>query len=232
MPCAPQAKAFFFDTSAGTLLTMTVRSRVLGALLALSVPALVLVPLSAFGDAPPKKPAATPERYDPDNITAISQYMEMLVKGVERSQAKDHTTAIDTVKKAIQLNPKHALGHYLLGEVYLAANNVPEAEVAFLTARESSDHRNPALKSRVLFAVADVYERQKKWDDAKTAWQAYADHAAKLSPDAGAHPQSSAERLKVVQKLIDLEKAYAGVRERIAAEKDASADANKGAPRK
>ena len=77
------------------------------------------------------------------------------------------------------------------------------------------------------FLRADIAERQKKWDQAKLAWQAYTEHAAKMGADAGAFPQTGAERLKAIQKVMDLEKAYAPVRERIAAEK---ADAGKSAP--
>ena len=52
------------------------------------------------------------------------------------------------------------------------------------------------------------------------------DWLAKVNgPDAGAYPQSGQERVRAIQKVIDLEKQYAPVRERIAAEK---ADAGKG----
>jgi phosphosulfolactate synthase (CoM biosynthesis protein A) len=79
----------------------------------------------------------------------------------------------------------------------------------------------------VLFLAADLQERQKHWDKAKAAWQAYVEHSARFS-DAGS-PQSGAERLKAIQKVMDMEKPYAAVRERIAAEKDGGA---KAAPKK
>jgi len=202
----------------------------MGALLAFPALVLVLSSGDAQGDGNGKKPAkpapSGETRYDPDNITGISQYMETVVKGTERFHAKDPTGAIDLYKKAVQLNPKHPLAHYLLGETYLLSNNLPEAEAAFLAAQEASDSKNPTLRSHVLFAVADCFERGKKHEQAKTAWQAYADHAAKFG-DAGAFPGTSAERLKAIQKVIELEKAYVAVRQRIAAEKDGGADAAK-----
>ncbi len=205
-----------------------IRSRALSLVLALTVPAIALVPVVASGE--PKKPADKndkADRYDPDNITAISQYMETLAKGNERFAAKDHTGAIDTYKKAIQLSPRNPLGHHLLAEAYLATGNVGEAEAAIQQAFEA-DAKNALVRSHVLFLRADIAERQKKWEQAKAAWQAYMEHAAKLG-DAGAFPQTAAERLKAIQKVMELEKAYAGVRERIAAEK---ADAGKGASTK
>jgi tetratricopeptide (TPR) repeat protein len=204
-----------------------IRSLVLSVLLAVSAPAVVLAPVVAAGETN-KKPAAKSsddsaeksDRYDPDNIIAISQYMETVVKGTERFSAKDYTAAIDTFKKAVQLGPKKALAHYMLAEAYLQQNNLGEAEAAIAQALEAHDTgKNPAMRSRVLFLAADIHERQKQWDKAKAAWQAYAEHNAKFA-DAG-FPQTSVERLKVLQRIIELEKAYAGVRERIAAEKDA-----------
>jgi tetratricopeptide (TPR) repeat protein len=183
---------------------------------ALAVPAIALSPLAAFGQPKAPKAAEKSDKYDPENVTAISQYMETIVLGTSLFVAKDYTAAIDTFKKAAQLSPKHPLAHYLLAEAYLQANNVGEAEAAITSAAEGSDPKKaPALRSRVLFLVADIQERQKKWEQAKVAWQAYADHAAKFA-DAG-FPQTGAERLNAIQKVLDKEKAYVAVRERIAA---------------
>lgn len=201
--------------------------------IALAVP---VVSLSAFADKAPdaaqKKASAADagDRHDPDNVTGISLYMETVVKGNERYAAKDFTAAIDLYKKAIVLAPRNPLAHYLLGEAYLATNNLPEAEAASHQAAEVSDSKNAAaavLRSHVLFAVADCFERAKKWTEAKAAWQAYNEHAAKL-PDAGAFPASGAARVSAIDKMLEREKVYAAVRERIAAEKDGGAKAAHG----
>lgn len=200
--------------------------------------ALGLVPSDAAGqkaDAPAaakpaakKSPDAGEAKNDPENVTAISQFMEIAVKGTEKYAAKDFTGAVDTFKQAIQTNPKHPLGPYLLGEAYLALNNLGEAEAAFKAAEELNDPKQPLVRSHVLFAVADCYERQKKWEQARAAWQAYAEHAAKLGADAGAHPASGAARLEAIDDYLKLDKAYAVVRQRIADEKaDAGPDAGK-----
>ena len=203
---------------------------------------VVLSPLDAAGQRTKPKPTAAPaaahdagDRYDPDNITAMSQFMETAVKGNERYHAKDYTGAIDLFKKAIQFNPRNALGPYLLGEAYLALGNLPEAEAAFKTAEDlASDPKAPQLRSQILFAVADVYERQKKWEQARTSWQTYTEHAAKLGPDGGSYPQSGAARIKAIDDALKLDKQYEIVRQRIAAEKaDSGADAGKpAAPKK
>jgi tetratricopeptide (TPR) repeat protein len=195
---------------------------------------LTLAPTDAAGQKPAPAAAAKPkaapasdggDRYDPENITAISQFMEIVGKGTEKYNAKDYPAAIDTFKQAISLNPRQPLGPYLLGEAYLAMSNYGEAEAAFKSAEELNDPKQAQVRSNVLFAIADCYERQKKWEQARTAWQAYTELAAKLGTDAGAHPQSGAARIKAVDEWLALDKRYEIVRQRIAAEKAAAADA-------
>ncbi len=220
----PSVRAFAFALAAGSM--------------ALGV-ALVADDASGQKSAPgaaaakPKAPAAAPDardRYDPDNITAISQFMETAVKGNEKYNAKDYPGAIDTFKKAIQLNPRQPLGPYLLGEAYLATANLAEAEAAFKTAEDLNDPKQPLVRSHILFALADCYEREHKWPEARTAWQAYADHAAKLGPDGGAFPGSATARLKAIDDAMKQDKAYEIVRQRIAAEKADAGPADAGKP--
>jgi tetratricopeptide (TPR) repeat protein len=184
---------------------------------------LALTSIDAAGDpAKPSAPIASKPKAvsDPDNVTSLSPFMELVGKGNEKYGAKDYPGAIDLYKKAIQLSPRNALGPYLLGEAYLATNNLPEAEAAFKAAQEINDPKTPALvRSHVLFSVADCYEREKKWEQARAAWQAYTEHAAKLGADGGAHPLSGAARLKAIDDWLKLEKQMEIVRQRIAAEK-------------
>jgi tetratricopeptide (TPR) repeat protein len=202
-------------------------------LIVLAVPA---VALSAPNDKKPE-PKKT-DSFDPENVTAISQYMDTIAKGAEKYKKGEHPAAVDLFKKAIPLAPKNPLAHLLLGETYLATNNLPEAEAAFLAAQEASttlDAKNQMLRSHVLFAVADVYEREKKWNEAKAAWQAYNEHAAKLAgpgADGGAYPATGAARKDVVDKVLEREKVYAAVRERIAADKDGGVKSDAAAPKK
>lgn len=165
--------------------------------------AVALTSFDAAGDAP-----------KPDTFTTL------VGKGNERYAAKDYPGAASVFRMAVQTSPRNPLGSYLLGEAYLASANLGEAEAAFKAAAAIDDPQTPpAARSRVLFAVADCYEREKKWEQARASWQAYAEHAAKLAPDAGAHPASAAARIKVIDEWLKLEKQSEAVRERIAAEK-------------
>lgn len=202
--------------------------------IAFGVPLLMLYPVDEADaqKAKPKPAASGDTKYDPENVTGISQAMETLVEGNKKYLAKDYQGALDTYKKALTLNPRMALAHYLAGETYLALGNLPEAEAAFKAAEDVTNAKEPLVRSHVLFALADCYEREKKWEDARKAWQVYAEHAAKLGAEAGAHPQSGAARLKAIDDYIALDKKYEIVRQRIAAEKDGGASAADAGPAK
>ena len=194
-------------------------------LVALAFPALALAPLAAAGEPRGKASASDAggqpaEKYDPDNVTAISQYMETIVKATALFQSKNRTGAVDTYRMAIQLNPRHPLAHLMLAQAYVSMGNLGEADAAIAQAFDT-ETKDARLRSHVLFVRADLFERQQKWDQAKVAWQAYMEHAAKFA-DAGAFPQSGAERLKALEKVAEQDKAYVAVRERIAAEKAAA----------
>jgi tetratricopeptide (TPR) repeat protein len=212
-----------------------------GIVLALVLPAAMLIgvafPGAAFGDgegAPAKKklPPAADVKYDPDNIVAISQFEEAASKGTQLYMQKDYAAAVETFRKAMQLAPRNALGPYLLAEAYLAQGNLGEADAAIASAVDlaptDTKPTSTFTRAKILFLRADIYERQKMWDQAKTAWQIYVEAANRVPADGGAYPQSGQERMQVIQKTLDLDKKYVAVRERIAAEK--AGDAGKTAP--
>ena len=135
-------------------------------------------PLVATGDG---KPATTKDggddKYNPDNRTHISKFMETAVQGNVKLLSRDFPGAIELYRQAIQLQPTNPLGHYLLGEAQSASGNIPEAEASWTQADNLGD-KVPEVKTRVLFCLADLKERQKKWDDAKAAWQRYQQYVA------------------------------------------------------
>lgn len=143
------------------------------------------------------------------------KYRDACVQGNTKYAARDFAGAIETYRQAIELDPKNPLGHYLLGEAQLAAGNLTEAEAAWSRAALESSEKDPTLRARILFVQADLKERQKKWDDAKAAWQVYLDWAAKY-PNAGAFPASGQSRQQVIDTMLKLDKSYAVVRQRIA----------------
>ncbi len=177
----------------------------------------------AATDAKRAPPAATARRRrrcarrDPDNKSGLAEWMEQCLKGNAKYLAHDIPGAIDLYRTAIQLAPKRPLPHYLLGEAELGAGNLPEADTALSDAEQSSDDRDPNVRGKILFLLADVKEREKKWDDARAAWKAYGDYAAK-HVDAGMTPATPPARIQAIDDMLKQDKAYDVVRQRIADE--------------
>jgi tetratricopeptide (TPR) repeat protein len=159
------------------------------------------------------------DKDDPQNRTHISKFMETAVAGNKKFVSRDFPGAIELYRQAIQLQPTNALGHYLLGEAQSASGNLQEAEASWTQADNVGD-KSPDVKVRVLFCLADLKERQKKWDDAKAAWQRYKDYIANHA-GAGGFPTSADARITAIDEALKQDKAYDIVRQRIAAEKDA-----------
>jgi tetratricopeptide (TPR) repeat protein len=180
------------------------------AALALAVPVAVL-------GAPPAKSDSGAVRHDANNVTGISGAMEAIVAGSAKYEQKDFAGALELFTKATKLAPRNALAFYCVGAAQLANGNLPDAEAAFRQADSVGD-ATPSVKAKALFAIADVLERQKKYEDAKAAWQRYLDFAGKT--DAGAFPASGTARVTALDEVIKLDKAYEVVRQRIAAEKE------------
>ncbi len=175
-----------------------------------------------------KKPAAVHPEADPNNVTGLSEAVAIVHKGNEKYVARDIQGAIDAYRKAIAVAPKNPLGHYALGVALVTSGNPQEAELSFKKAIELGESQ-PATKARALFALADLRARQKKWVEAKAAWQAYADFVTKHA-DAG-FVQSGKANVEALDDMLEQDKVYQGVRDRVAAEKLAATE-DAGAPKK
>jgi tetratricopeptide (TPR) repeat protein len=188
------------------------------ALTLLAVPAAVLVPIAAArgdgSEAAPAPSASAATKHDPDDKTGLADWMDRCVQGNAKFMAKDIPGAIDLYRQAIQLAPKRPLPRYLLGEAQMASMNFADAEGTLKEALDLSDDRDPNVRGKILFLTADVREREKKWDEAKLAWQAYAEYSSKHT-DAGMTPSTPPARIQAIDDMIKQDKAYEIVRQRI-----------------
>ncbi len=203
---------------------MASRRKPLSALaVVLLVPALALTPVMARGAGKKKAEATAPSH----------EYSSICSQGNAKYVARDFDGAIAQYRKAIDLAPHQPLGLYLLGEAQLAAGNMADAEASWSRAALEGAEKDPALHARVLFVTADLKERQKKWEDAKAAWQTYLDWANRF-PDAGVFPATAQSRLVILDTVIKQDKAYEVVRQRIAASQDGGvfSDPSKSPPSK
>jgi tetratricopeptide (TPR) repeat protein len=178
--------------------------------------ALLLVPALAFAAAPALADGAGRKKHGDEETSAGagSKYKEACKEGNSKYAARDFPAAIASYQKASEIDPNNGLAHYYLGEAQEASGNLIEAEAAWNRASLATD-KDPALRARVLFCLADLKERQKKWDEARAAWQVYFDWASKYA-NAGAFPGSAQSRQQAIDSAKKQDQAYAVVRQRIA----------------
>ncbi len=179
----------------------------------------MLLPLAVRAEGTNGAHAASKKKADDTAAAALAtgaspKYREACVDGNTKYAARDFPGAVESYRKAIEMDPKNPLGHYFLGEAQLAAGNPAEAEAAWTRAALVATDKDASVTARVLFVLADLKERQKKWPEAKIAWQAYLDHAGKF-PSAGAFPSSGQSRLQVIDTMMKQDQAYEVVRKRI-----------------
>ena len=192
--------------------------------LAISVSSLALAADEEKTEAKEESQPAGKDRKDPKGIQGISPFMERINEGNAAYIARDFPTAIGKYQEALKEEPNRALGHYMLGQAFLADKKLKEADEAWQSALRFAE-KKPALKAKVLFVIADLREQQMRWDDAAEAWKAYAQFVG-ANPNANGYPNTATERQKTVETRKDLEAKYGKVKERIAQrEKDAAAKA-------
>jgi len=184
--------------------------------------ALALGNLVANADSPKGKEV----RHDPENKKGISPYMELVVKGQSTFVARDIPGAISVFQEAIKLDPEQMLAFYRLGEAEQEAGKLDDADKAWEAALSKKGPDD--LKGKVLFVIAGLRERQQKWQLAKDAWQSYAAFL-QGNPKVLGYPATAADRIKQIDRRVQLEADYGKVKERIAqriAEKEKEAAEN------
>ena len=134
-------------------------------------------------------------------------------KGDAALRARDFDGAVAAYKQEIEKNPTAPFGHYRLGEAEVARGNLTEAEIAWQTALRFAG-TDESMKSKILFVLADLKERQKANDEAVTRWKDYEQHA-RAQPAAKGHPATAVERVKRAEEWKKVSADAAAVRDRI-----------------
>lgn len=164
---------------------------------------------------------------DPQGRAGISPYMELINKGEASFIARDFAGAVVQFQEAIKLDGTKMLGFYRMGEAQLAAGKPEEADAIWSSGLNKEG--TPSMKARILFCLADLKERQKKFDQAKDAWGKYAQFLKDNAQEAKGYALTPEERVKVIDRHEKDVKDYAAVKERIAkrqAEREKEAEEN------
>jgi tetratricopeptide (TPR) repeat protein len=132
-------------------------------------------------------------RRDPKGVKGISPYLEQIVRGDRAYVARDFDGAILNYREAIKLEPEKALGHYRVASAQLAKGDQKEAEAALVNGLRFVG-KDGTLKAKLIFALADLRERQKNNDEAIGRWKEYSKNAED-EKEAITYPATATERV-------------------------------------
>ena len=157
------------------------------ALSSLALAAVALGHASASADPPKVAAAGSKEvRKDPEGKRGISPYAEAIAKGETSYVARDLPGAIVSFQDAIKLDTERMLGFF----------------------------RPDDLNAKLLFVIADLRERQHKWQAAKDAWAAYSAFLQNHTKVLG-YPATATERIKQADRRMKDEVDGTTVKDRI-----------------
>jgi tetratricopeptide (TPR) repeat protein len=91
-----------------------------------------------------------------------------LQKADEKAMGALLDKALDALEEAVKLNPRSAMGYFLLGQANYKSGFLEEAEAGFKKAHDL-DPRNGAAR----LMLANIYLKQKKWDEVIENLDAY-----------------------------------------------------------
>ena len=140
-------------------------------------------------------------------------FMDAISKGDRAAVARDFEAAIAAYREAIQKEPQNALGHYRVGSAQLLKGDQKEAEAAFVTGLRFAG-KDGTLKGKLLFALADLRERQKSNDEAIGRWKEYAANS-EAQKEAVTYPATATERVTRNEGWKKLQAESAEVKTRI-----------------
>lgn len=177
----------------------------------------VALVFAVTGAADAKKKKKKKEEEPPPKA---SVEMELLQKGHAAFLIRDYDKAYGYYKQAGEESSKSPAVHYFLGSVHKAKEDYDEAVESFRTAYLMATGKEAAWKGPALVQIAFTHETAKKWDEAKKAWQDYIDYAKGKDP----YPNLTSlaeKRIEAIDKMMEMEEAYAPVRKLIEEQKEA-----------
>jgi tetratricopeptide (TPR) repeat protein len=180
-----------------------------------AAPPAAPAPTSATPPAASDKVEAKPSAPEADNKPKVgpSPHFAGLLKGHAAYQVRDFATAIAAYTQAIADNAAEPSAYYFLGQVELAAGQPAEAEATYQKGLKASA-ASEVWRTKLLFAVAEVAERQGRFAEARKAWEDLVQYAA-THPPAKAVATLAATRMRVIDKHLDDETKYGAVKQRI-----------------
>jgi tetratricopeptide (TPR) repeat protein len=139
------------------------------------------------------KKAKPDAKADAKGTMGSGPFLELITKGDRAVVARDFDGGIAAYREAIQKEPQNPLGHYRAGSAQLLKGDQKEAEAAFVAGLRFVG-RDGTMKGKLLFALADLRERQKNNDEAIARWKEYSKNSEEMK-EAYTYPATATERV-------------------------------------
>jgi len=152
---------------------------------------------------------------DGDNSTpGADEYTQRVQDGIALLVSGDSSGAQSAFRDAIQMDGNRPQGPYYLAASNRMSGNFQDAVTGFERAADVAENE-PRWRARALQGVAETLERMDgRLEDARTAWQAYVRFAD--SNTTVAFSAMGRARVQAIDVMVEQERAYPAVRQRIA----------------
>lgn len=142
-------------------------------------------------------------------------YTQRVQQGIALLVSGDAGGSMSVFRQAIASDGNRPEAIFYLACANRMAGNLQDAVTGFERAADMADSQ-PRWRARALEGVAMTLERMHgQLEQARAAWQAYVQFADTNA--AIAHPQMGRARIQAIDVMVEQERAYVSVRERIAA---------------
>ena len=166
--------------------------------------------------AAPAEPATPPApALEPGMSTNTPAAWLAIQRGHRAFLARDFDTALAAYREAAMATPPVPIAHYFIGAAQHAKGQLDEALESFRTVARLAGDSDPALKAKALMNIAWILEEKQDLAGAREAWLEYRTWCTTHASIAG-FPQTADERVAAIEKIQQLDQAYAAVRQRIA----------------
>ena len=162
----------------------------------------------------PAEPA-TPPAPEPGMSTNTPAAWVAIQRGHRAFLARDFDTALAAYREAAMATPPVPIAHYFIGAAQHAKGQLDEALESFRTVARLAGDSDPALKAKALMNIAWILEEKQDLAGAREAWLEYKTWCTTHASIPG-FPQTADERVAAIEKIQQLDQAYAAVRQRIA----------------
>ncbi len=170
---------------------------------------------AAAQPAPPTaaaQPAAAPAPAVPDRTPPAWNAIQ---RGHRAYVARDFDTAVAAYREAAMSTPPLPVAHYFVACAQRAKNQWAEGIESFRTASRLAGDSDPSLKAKALFGIAMTMEIMGQFPQARQAWLEYKTWCG-ANVSAQCFPATADGHVAAIDRLVELDRQYAAVRQRIA----------------